>query len=83
VIAPCPPSSAECLSVPLPQFRRWLLGVELPDDSSDVIGEKYEEDELNNSDGNQVSRSTPTSIQRCCVVWILTRMELNEILTLT
>lgn len=67
-IASCPPSSAECLSVPLPQLRRWLQGLEVPDDSSDVIGQEGEEEELNNERGNRAAQS-PRSRPRCCVVW--------------
>jgi CRISPR-associated endonuclease/helicase Cas3 len=35
----CPPSTAECLSVPLHVFRKWLRGEKFVDDSSDVLGE--------------------------------------------
>ncbi len=34
----CPPSSSECLSVPIGVFRRWMAGEKLADDSSDVEG---------------------------------------------
>ena len=39
----CPPSSSECLSVPLYIFRKWLLGEKLVDDASDVLGEHVTE----------------------------------------
>ena len=44
-LAVCPPSSAECLSVPLPQFKAWLLGQDdASNDSGDVLGEEVSED---------------------------------------
>ena len=39
----CPPSSAECLSVPLHLFRKWLGGQKVVDDTSDVLSETVEE----------------------------------------
>lgn len=36
----CPPSSAECLSVPLHFFRQWLRGETTSGDSGDVLGEQ-------------------------------------------
>ena len=39
----CPPSSAECLSVPLYLFRKWLGGQKVMDNTSDVLGETVEE----------------------------------------
>ncbi len=44
-LAVCPPTSAECLSVPLPQFKNWLLGQdEASNDYGDVHGEGVSED---------------------------------------
>src|SRR5690606_22829425 len=36
----CPPVSAECLSVPLHFFRKWLRGESTAGDSGDVLGER-------------------------------------------
>ncbi len=40
-LAVCPPSSAECLTVPLPLMKSWLLGIDADrgDDTTDVLGE--------------------------------------------
>ena len=45
-LAVCPPSSAECLSVPLPQFQAWLRGEDdgHAEDSGDLLGEEIAED---------------------------------------
>jgi CRISPR-associated endonuclease/helicase Cas3 len=40
----CPPSSAECLSVPVHLFKRWLRGEKIIDLTSDVLGEQVEEE---------------------------------------
>ena len=40
----CPPASAECLPVPIWQFRRWLAGREEADQSTDIEGEASQED---------------------------------------
>ena len=39
VLTLCPPSAAECLSVPIWTLRRWLLGEDGNDQGSDVEGE--------------------------------------------
>lgn len=39
VLVACPPATAECLSVPIGVFRRWMSGKSIPDDSADVEGE--------------------------------------------
>lgn len=41
----CPPSTAECLTVPLNLFRRWLRGAGVTDHTSDVLGESVEPDD--------------------------------------
>ena len=69
VIVPCPPSSAECLSVLLPQLRRWLQGMEQPDETGDVIGQEYDEEESSVGSGSRKSNPAETSTYRCCVVW--------------
>jgi CRISPR-associated endonuclease/helicase Cas3 len=46
-LAICPPSSSECLNVPLTQFKAWLRGAdELSDESGDVLSEQDVEDVL-------------------------------------
>lgn len=37
-IALCPPSSSECLPVPIGVFRRWMAGLAIEDQSGDVEG---------------------------------------------
>ena len=45
ILALCPPSAAEALSVPMASFRRWFQGGDMnKDDSSDVEGESPTED---------------------------------------
>lgn len=65
----CPPSSAECLSVPLPQFKAWLLGQDdASNDSGDVLGEDVSED----SEAAAVSpksKSRPRPAHRRGVIW--------------
>ncbi len=43
----CPPSSAECLTISLYDFRRWLRGESVIDDSGDVLGEQVPQEETN------------------------------------
>lgn len=62
-LAPCAPSSAECLSVPLPQFQNWLQGLATIDDSGDVLGEAYEDD------GSSNSKSERTTSPRHSLIW--------------
>jgi CRISPR-associated endonuclease/helicase Cas3 len=68
-LAVCPPSSAECLSVPLPQFKAWLQGKdgETADDSGDVIGEATGDDSDFEA-GPSKSKSKPLPHRRG-VVW--------------
>ncbi len=65
----CPPSSAECLSVPLPQFKAWLQGRdgEMSEDSGDVIGEATG-DHSDFEAGPSKSKSKPLPHRRG-VVW--------------
>ncbi len=63
----CPPSSAECLAVPLHIFRKWLAGEKLVDNSSDVLGEHVVESEEKAND-----KSTKTGVvipQGPVLVW--------------
>lgn len=55
----CPPASAECLPVPIGRFRRWLMGKEEADGSTDIEGEAREEDTEDGDDG----------IRRCVIRW--------------
>ncbi len=68
-LAVCPPSSAECLSVPLPQFKAWLLGQDdASNDSGDVLGEDVSED-CEAAAINPKSKSRPRPAHRRGVVW--------------
>ena len=60
VVALCPPSSAECLNVSLPQLRFWLQGIEQSDESGDVIGEKYDAKESPGGDTHKTAASVTT-----------------------
>jgi CRISPR-associated endonuclease/helicase Cas3 len=45
-LAVCPPSSSECLNVPLTQFKAWLRGDDAQgEDSGDLLGEQVEADD--------------------------------------
>jgi len=69
-LAACPPSSAECLSVPLPQFKAWLLGQE--DDQSgdfgDLLGEEVA-DESETAPAKQKIKTPPRPAHRRGVTW--------------
>ncbi|MFM9964037.1 MAG: type I-U CRISPR-associated helicase/endonuclease Cas3 [Planctomycetaceae bacterium] len=66
-LAVCPPSSAECLSVPLPQFKAWLLGQDdASNDSGDVLGEDVSED---SEAVSPKSKSRPRPAHRRGVIW--------------
>jgi len=57
----CPPSSAECLAVPLHVFRRWLRGEKrVVDQSGDVLGERVEVEK---------ERTSRESSRRTALVW--------------
>ncbi len=69
-LAACPPSSAECLSVPLPQFKVWLQGQEddHPDESGDLLGEEVSDDsEIATTKPKSKTRQQPT--HRRGVTW--------------
>jgi len=65
----CPPSTAECLTVPLNVFRRWLRGEKVVDQSGDVLGETVE-----SADG-KVGRARS---QRAVLVWRSPRRKGDE-----
>ncbi len=56
----CPPSSAECLSVSLDLFRRWLRNEAVVDETGDVLGEI-----VSTIEGNQ----KPGQNGRTVLVW--------------
>ena len=60
-VAICPPSSAECLSVPVFFVKKWLRGEKLNDSSSDVLGETEEED--------VPAKGSHDVFGRCVLVW--------------
>ena len=62
-VAVCPPTSAEVLTVPLHQFRHWLIGTDNEDDSGDVLGEKR----LENSASS--GSAADASITRFGLIW--------------
>lgn len=68
-LALCPPSSAECLSVPLSQFKAWLKGEE-SDDFSDLLGEQLEDAD---DDGDFGAKRQPDSSDQVAhrrgVIW--------------
>lgn len=65
----CPPSSAECLSLPLPQFKTWLQDRdESPfDDSGDLLGEELADD--GEVAANSRSKSGSIPARRWGVAW--------------
>ncbi|MDA0284485.1 MAG: type I-U CRISPR-associated helicase/endonuclease Cas3, partial [Planctomycetota bacterium] len=69
-LAVCPPSTVECLSVPLPLFRNWLQGLEQKqaDDSGDVLGEAVPE-ENDGTGGSSKSDRVVSPLHRYGVVW--------------
>lgn len=60
-VAACPPSSAECLSVPVYILRKWLRGENIVDTTSDVLGETEEDDTPDKRAGKAHGR--------CAMVW--------------
>lgn len=63
----CPPSAAECLSVPLYIFRKWLSGEKLVDDASDVLGEQAPEPD--ESVGKKATTGKPGNAKGKVLVW--------------
>ncbi len=59
----CPPSTAECLAVPLQFFRQWLRGEKAFDTSGDVLGELIEP-----SDDHDDAKHAG-SVSRTVLVW--------------
>jgi CRISPR-associated endonuclease/helicase Cas3 len=45
IVALCPPSSSEAVAVPISLFKKWLAGLPLDDQTSDVSGEVVEDAE--------------------------------------
>lgn len=45
IVALCPPSSSEAVAVPISVFKKWLAGIPVDDQTSDVEGEVVEVDE--------------------------------------
>lgn len=66
-VAACPPSSAECLSVPLYVLKKWLRGEPALDHTSDVIGEAVEDD--------VPDKKSHDAHDRCVLVWKPERKE--------
>lgn len=65
----CPPSSAECLSLPLPQFKTWLQDRDENsfDDSGDLLGEELADDD--EVAANSRSKSGSIRTRRWGVAW--------------
>ncbi|MCA9055676.1 MAG: CRISPR-associated endonuclease Cas3'', partial [Planctomycetaceae bacterium] len=67
-LAACPPSSAECLSVPLPVFKLWLKGEDDASvDSGDLLGTENEDSE--ETERGDKSKSSDLPIHRRGVTW--------------
>ncbi len=58
----CPPTSSECLAVPLHIFRKWLAGEPIVDQTSDVLGEQAEKDSDSKRPAHRVAG-------RCVLIW--------------
>lgn len=63
VVAICPPSAAEMLSVSLHRFRDWINGVDVVDETGDVEGE------LKRDDGDPPKPSDTVPANRRGIVW--------------
>ncbi len=72
----CPPSTAECLSVLLYVFRKWLRGEKLVDDAGDVLGEQVieEDDEA----GKKGTVGKNAVIGRRVLVWRGKKLREND-----
>ena len=68
----CPPSSSEALPVPVGVFRRWLIGEDAIDDSTDVEGTGTEDGLSRNGNGS------PT-VERLVVRWRGAETEAEDI----
>lgn len=68
-LAVCPPTSAECISLPLVRFRAWLKGGygETAEDAGDVLGEAVS-DGSDLASGSHGTASSPASHRRG-VIW--------------
>ena len=66
VVALLPPTSAECISLPISRLRRWLANqIEAPSDDADVLGIAEENDDTkNNGDGRKPPPATPGVLWR-------------------
>jgi CRISPR-associated endonuclease/helicase Cas3 len=69
VITPCPPSSAECINVPLAILRRWLQNYDYPDNSGDVIGQGDINEEAQNTRSGSLSDLKSDPKPRCAIIW--------------
>lgn len=66
----CPPSSAECLSVPLPLFRAWLHGEEKhAEDAGDLLGEQLEDEQGDEGEFPSKTKSKSPPKHRRGVIW--------------
>ena len=67
VVALLPPTSAECMTVPLSRARRWLAHREVVDETSDLLEvASGETEDVDNNNRNHQTRSKPT---QPCVLW--------------
>ncbi|MFV0446574.1 MAG: type I-U CRISPR-associated helicase/endonuclease Cas3 [Planctomycetaceae bacterium] len=68
-LAACPPSTAECLSVPLPVLKAWLKGEEKEavEDSSDLLG--AESDDSDDDEGSERATTNRSVAHRRGVTW--------------
>ena len=66
VIALLPPTSAECISLPISRLRRWLANqTDAPSDDADVLGIANDDDETKrNSDGRKPPSPHPGVLWR-------------------
>lgn len=61
IVALLPPTSAECMTVPIHRLRRWLLG-DTCVSNSDLLGELEPEDAQQRRDGTQRAISIPRAV---------------------
>ncbi|NQT14362.1 MAG: type I-U CRISPR-associated helicase/endonuclease Cas3 [Planctomycetes bacterium] len=67
VVALLPPSSAECMTVPLSRVRRWLVQEKSGDSEGDLLGVASEEDE--DADKRDLGRREQSPLTHGGVVW--------------